>query len=130
MLDLATGRLAYANGGHNPALIRHADATVTTLGLGDGLALAVVEDFPFDEGEVALAPGDTLVLYTDGVTEAFDLKNEAFGDQRLRMVVEAGQGQTAAETMAAVFEAVDSFVGDAPPSDDTTVLTLRYRGLN
>ncbi len=129
MLDLATGRLAYANGGHNPALIRHADGAVTTLGLGDGLALAVVEDFPFDEGEVTLAPGDTFVLYTDGVTEAFDLKNEAFGDQRLRTVVEAGTGQTAAETMAAVFEAVDSFVGDAPPSDDTTVLTLRYRGL-
>jgi sigma-B regulation protein RsbU (phosphoserine phosphatase) len=130
MLDLATGRLAYANGGHNPALIRHVDGTVTALGLGDGLALAVVEDFPFDEGEVTLAPGDTLVLYTDGVTEAFDLRNEAFGDQRLRTVVEAGAGQTAAETMAAVFEAVDSFVGDAPPSDDTTVLTLRYRGVS
>lgn len=128
MLDLETGRLAYANGGHNPALLRRADGELTTLGLGDGLALAVVEDFPFDEGEAQLAPGDTLVLYTDGVTEAFDLQNEAFGDPRLRMVIEASADRNAADTLAMVFEAVDAFVGDAPPSDDTTVLTLRYRG--
>jgi sigma-B regulation protein RsbU (phosphoserine phosphatase) len=130
MLDLATGRLAYANGGHNPALICRADGTVATLGLGDGLALAVVEDFPFDEGEAILNPGDTLVLYTDGVTEAFDIADEAFGDPRLRAVVEGSAGRTAAATMTAVFDAVDTFVGDAPPSDDTTVLALRYRGVS
>lgn len=129
MLDLATGRLAYANGGHNPALIRHADGTVSTIGLGDGLALAVIEDFPFDEGEVTLGPGATLVLYTDGVTEAFDIADVAFGDPRLRAVVEETAGRTAAETLAAIFGAVDAFVGDAPQSDDTTVLTLRYRGV-
>lgn len=128
MLDLATGRLTYANGGHNPALIRHADGQVSTIGMGDGLALAVVEDFPFDEGELTLQPGDTLVLYTDGVTEAFDIDDQPFGDGRLKIVVEQTAGCTAAETMSALFEAVDSFVGDAPPSDDTTVLTLRYRG--
>ena len=126
--DPPTGRLSYANGGHNLPVIFHADGSSTVLLYTQGLALAVLSGVDFEEGEVTLAPGDTLVLYTDGVTEAMDIEKEEFGMERLRAVFAGGQPESAETANEAVFAAVREFVGDAPQSDDITCLTLKRGG--
>ena len=126
--DLASGRLSYANGGHNLPVIFHADGSSTVLPYTQGLALAVLSGVDFEEGEITLAPGDTLVLYTDGVTEAMDMKKEEFGMERLRAVFAGGAPQSAEAASEAVFAAVREFVGEAPQSDDITCLTLKRGG--
>ncbi len=123
--DPATGHLSYANGGHNLPVIFHADGSSTVLEYTEGLALAVLPGMEFVEGELTLEPGDTLVLYTDGVTEAMDAANEEFGMERLRAVFAGGGPQGAEAANEAVFAAVREFVSGAPQSDDITCLTLR-----
>ena len=121
----ATGHLSYANGGHNLPVIFHGDGSSTVLPYTEGLALAVLSGVEFVEGELTLAPGDTLVLYTDGVTEAMDAANEEFGMERLQAVFTGGAPQSAEAANEAVFAAVREFVNGAPQSDDITCLTLR-----
>ena len=121
----ATGHLSYANGGHNLPVIFHSDGSSTVLPYTEGLALAVLSGVEFVEGELTLAPGDTLVLYTDGVTEAMDAVNEEFGMARLQAVFTGGAPQGAEAANEAVFAAVREFVSGAPQSDDITCLTLR-----
>ena len=121
----ANGRFWYANGGHNLPVIFHPDGSSTVLPYTQGLALGALPGVDYEEGEITLAPGDTVVLYTDGVTEAMDLEKEEFGMERLRALF-AGEGPTSAESANdAVFAAVREFVGEAPQSDDITCLTLR-----
>ncbi len=121
----ATGHLSYANGGHNLPVIFHSDGSSTVLPYTEGLALAVLSGVEFVEGELTLAPGDTLVLYTDGVTEAMDAVNEEFGMARLQAVFTGGAPQGAEAANEAVFAAVREFVSGAPQSDDITCLTPR-----
>ncbi len=124
----ATGHLSYANGGHNLPVVFHSDGSCTVLPYTEGLALAVLSGVEFVEGELTLAPGDTLVLYTDGVTEAMDAENEEFGMQRLQAAFAGGAPQSAEAANEKVFAAVREFVAGAPQSDDITCLTLRRRG--
>ena len=124
----ANGRFWYANGGHNLPVIFHADGSTTVLPYTQGLALGVLTDVDYEEGEITLAPGDTVVLYTDGVTEAMDLEKEEFGMERLQALFAGGGPQSAEAANNAVFAAVREFVGEAPQSDDITCLTLRRRG--
>ena len=121
----STGELTYASGGHDAPLVVHADGSSTSLPLTGGIALGVVPDFPFRQKTVTLSPGDTVVLYTDGVTEAVDGTGEQFGIERLREVFAAAPPKDSREANRAVFDAVHSFAGDTPVSDDVTCLTLR-----
>ena len=122
--DPASGELSYANGGHNSPLIVHADGTSDLLPLTGGIALGVVPDFEYEQNTVTLLPGDTLVLYTDGVTEAMNVDGEEFGTQRLQEVFVGPNSKNGQEASQAVFQAVSSFAGDTPQSDDITCLTL------
>ena len=122
--DPASGELSYANGGHNSPLIVHADGTSGLLPLTGGIALGVVPDFEYEQNTVTLLPGDTLVLYTDGVTEAMNVDGEEFGTQRLQEVFVGPNSKNGQEASQAVFQAVSSFAGDTPQSDDITCLTL------
>jgi sigma-B regulation protein RsbU (phosphoserine phosphatase) len=79
---------------------------------------------------VSLAPGDLVVLYTDGVTEAFDDKGNQFGTQRLREVFAGTPPKGVREANLAVFQAVEAFAGETPQSDDITCLTLLYGGMD
>ena len=85
-------------------------------------------DLDYREGTVDLAPGDAVVFYTDGVTEAENDKSELFGVERLRYVFEDSPPRDAENASMAVFEAVNSFAGDTPQSDDVTCLTLYRAG--
>ena len=122
--DPASGELTYTNGGHNSPLIVHADGKSELLPLTDGIALGLVPDLEYREGSLTLSPGDTIVLYTDGVTEAMNGEDVEFGNDRLREIFTAGPPANAEEANMGVLHAVDTFVVGTPQSDDITCLTL------
>ncbi len=124
--DPSSGELTYANGGHNSPLLVHSDGTSTLLPLTDGIALGIVPDLQYRQHTVTLSPGDMLVFYTDGVTEAMNGEEEQFGLERLQELFAATPPQDPEKANLAVFTAVNSFVGDTPQSDDITCLTF-YR---
>ena len=122
--DPETGELSYANGGHNTPVVVHADGSSTLLPLTGGIALGVVPDLDYDQGSVTLTPGDTVVLYTDGVTEAMNEEHEEFGTERLCEIFAGMNPNDSEELNMKVFEAVHDFAGDTAQSDDITCLTL------
>jgi sigma-B regulation protein RsbU (phosphoserine phosphatase) len=122
--DPETGRLTYANGGHNPPLIVHSDNSSTLLPPTDGLALGLIPDYEYQQRTVTVAPGEALVLYTDGVTEAMNADEEEFGVERLQDIFKQSNPHEAHAITRLIFDAVDTFAGDTPQSDDVTCLTL------
>jgi len=125
VLRVGDGALALASAGHEPPLLLGADGQRALLPVPTTapLGVDVADDYPVWTGR--LAPGDTLLLYTDGVTEAFDMANEAFGEAGLLAAAAASNDPRAA--CAAVLAAVQAHAGAAPQSDDITVLAIRYR---
>ena len=122
--DPDTRELTYANGGHNAPLVVHKDGSSTLLPMTGGIALGIFPDFDFEQSTVTLSPGDTVVLYTDGVTEAMDVEGEQFGLDPLCKHFEANPPQDPEKATTVVFEAVNEFAGEAPQSDDITCLVL------
>jgi sigma-B regulation protein RsbU (phosphoserine phosphatase) len=93
------------------------------------MALAFLDDFPFSTGEIQLYPGDTLLLYSDGVNEAMNINNKLFTAERIQETLESLRPGESAEVVAkAVIQNVAEFVGQAPQSDDITILVVRYAG--
>ena len=123
--DPETGEFAYANGGHNTPLVVHTDGSSTVIPPTGGIALGVVPDFSYEESAIFLQPGDRVVLYTDGVTEAENDHGDQFELERLCEIFTNGTPMDAHATNEAVFAAVEAFAGDAPQFDDVTCLTLR-----
>ncbi len=123
ILDPATGTLTYCNAGHNPPYLLSAQNrdTVQTLPK-TGMVLGVVEDASWEQETVHLAPGDVLVLYTDGVTDAEDEQGSFFGRERLLEIVQANLGRSAQDIQDALIAAVHQFMGDAPQFDDITLV--------
>ncbi len=127
VLDLRTGRLDFVNAGHNLPYLRHADGGVEGVGRMGDIPLAVMEGFEFAEDHCQLQPGDLLLLYTDGVTEAFNMAEEAYGEARLEAVLaELPSQASCAEALKTVTGSVSRFIGEAPPSDDLTMLALKW----
>ena len=122
------GSLTYANGGHNPPLLVHADGTSMELPTTDGVALGVMPGMKYEQNTITVEPTDTVVFYTDGVSEAMNAAGEEFGMQRLADVFSAQPPESAEATNQAVFEAVHAFAADTPQSDDITCVTLRRHG--
>ncbi len=120
-----SGSLTYSIAGHDPPLLLSADGTVTELPLTKGVALGIAPDVVYSQEMVNLEPGDAVVLFTDGVTEAMNADNQQFGMSRLKEVFDDRQPKSAMAANEAVFENVRKFAGDAPQSDDITCLTLR-----
>ena len=121
----SNGLLNYANGGHNPPIIVHPDGSSTLLPTTGGIALGVAPNFQYEESSVILDPGDTIVLYTDGVTEAMNAEGEEFSLDRLRDLFTNVPPRNPKETNTAIFDAVSAFAGDTPQSDDITCLACR-----
>lgn len=127
VLDPATGLLRYANAGHNPPRVVGA-AGQCALGGADGIALGVVEDFVFEDRARRLAPGETLVLFTDGVTEADRADGTLFGDDRLSDALVAGAGAAPSALVGQIAAAVAGFAAGCPQADDITLLCLAFAG--
>jgi sigma-B regulation protein RsbU (phosphoserine phosphatase) len=124
ILNPETGRLTYANGGHNrPLLIQSATGEVLELS-ARGIILGQFREVNLEEDTVAFAPGDVLILYTDGVTEAIDSQEQPFGEERLKAILASNAGGRAEQIVAAIAEAVRSFVGSELQADDFTILAV------
>ena len=123
VFDPATGALTYANGGHNPTLLRRADGHVETLSGIRNLVLGVMPS-TFEERTEQLCPGDSLVFYTDGVTEAFNHEGLMFGEERLHDMVRLHGSTDAQALVSVIFDSVVDFAGTAPQSDDITLAAL------
>ena len=122
--DPASGAFTYANGGHNSPLLVRADGSSELLPLTDGLALGVMPGYHYGQHSITIEPGSTLVLYTDGVTEAMNDVKEEFGVERLQAIFAGAPPGDSGASSQAVFDAVHAFAGDTPQSDDVTCLTL------
>ena len=125
ILDPASGELTYCNGGHNPPYLFDSanEGSVRILG-NTGAALGVTDDVTWQRKTVLILPGNALVLYTDGVTEAMADDGTFYGVDRLLEVARAHQGSTAQNIQQAVLASMQAFTGDAPQPDDVTLMVV------
>lgn len=125
ILNPDRGVLSFANGGHNPPLLFGAGSSKVTFLEARGMALGVMPGIELERHEITLRPGDLVLFYTDGVTDALNHEVDEFGLQRLCRVVEAHQTESAADVIHAINQAVAAFVGDTPQFDDFTLVVLK-----
>jgi sigma-B regulation protein RsbU (phosphoserine phosphatase) len=126
-LDIRSGELRYANGGGGSPFLWRAGQW-ERLALPRGLVVGAIEGFPYDAARTRLGAGDTLFVFTDGVTEAANAQGELFSEGRLKSLLEATGGAPAADLVSVVRKEVRRFVGSSLPSDDLTVMAVRYGG--
>ena len=124
-LDADTGRLIYSNAGHNPPLWLKVNSGECQPLSSHGIILGAFPGIELEDQRVDIAPGDLLVFYTDGVTEAIDSNQKEFGLGRLQAAVEAHTDASAQQILEAVVNAVDAYTGEAPPFDDLTMVVVR-----
>lgn len=120
IFDRATGEISCVNAGHNPPLIKRADGSVEWVRSRGGLALAAMRGVPYQKHVCRLGPGDSIFLYTDGVTEAMNADGELYGENRLETMLK----QTSRRFVTEVEGAVSSFADGTVQSDDITMLAL------
>ncbi len=120
-----TGRLTYSNGGHDAPMLVRPDGSSELLPLTGGVALGIAPDIEYPSHTVQLEPGDTVMLYTDGITEAMNGDGEQFGVERMHEVFAESPPENSEQALKAMFDAVRNFVGDTPQSDDITCLVVR-----
>jgi phosphoserine phosphatase RsbU/P len=123
-LDPPSGRVSYVNAGHNPPLLVRADGRVESLGDG-GMVLGLLEITPYEQGVTELAPGDTLIVFSDGVTETFSPGDEEFGDARVGEIVRQHPGLDAAALQAEILRELEVFSGGQKATDDRTLIVLK-----
>ena len=127
-IELSTGLVRFANAGHNPPLVRHADGKFEYLRSRAGFVLAGMDGVNYKSQELQLERGDIVFLYTDGVTEATDANKELYGEDRLLSAINSREFESMEELCRFIKADVDTFVGDAPQFDDITMVALKYIG--
>lgn len=129
ILNMKNGELEYANAGHNPPyILKNSGTTVEKLESTGDIILGCFEDQTFTSKKVKLDHGDSILLFTDGVTEAFNKHEEAFGEERLENLLSAMHSLTASNVINAIVTDVNNFSHGVPQSDDITLLSLKYLG--
>lgn len=126
ILTISSGEISYSNGGHNLPYILRKDGSVEMLPRMAGMALGVMEDIPYPSSRLKLDPGDSLVMYTDGVTEAMNQAGELLGEERLKKALTGLTGQTAREEVGIILDSTRGFARGAQQSDDITIVVLQY----
>lgn len=126
ILNHRTGELDYTNGGHNPAyILRGKNGELERLGRFPNLVVGGFEDFSYKSESAQLNPGDSLFLYTDGITEAFDAKEQPFGDERLEDSLVELYHDDAKTIIEGVYADLGDFIGDTTQSDDITMVVVK-----
>lgn len=128
ILNVRTGEISYSNAGHNFPYIFRKNGSVEMVTAANTVALGCMEDIPYNTGQLVLLPGDALVLYTDGVSEAMDKNQAFFTEARLETAICKSEPSAARGIVNQVMEDIDGFVAGAPQSDDITLLVLTYIG--
>lgn len=124
ILNPRTGEIVYSNAGHNPPLLVHPDGEIETL-TGGGLILGLFPQARYESHTVSMRPGDVLVLFSDGVTEAMNPQDEEFEESRLIEVLRANRHRSASEIVEAITRSVSTFIAGAPAADDLTLVVVR-----
>jgi serine phosphatase RsbU (regulator of sigma subunit) len=125
VLETNTGLLTYANGGHNyPLIYETATGQVRSL-RAQGIVLGIIPQPQFEQQSMTMRPGDVLLLYTDGVTEAMNPQRELFGDDRLAAVLRANHHRGPQEILNAVLTEVTAFAGGQSQADDITMVVIK-----
>ena len=130
LLDLNTGDFTYVNAGHNAPLLRRKGGNYEYLQMNPGFVLAGLDGMQYESSHLELGEGDTLFLYTDGVTEALDPNEELFGEDRLRDALndDGGRDLQVSKLLPYVRSALEEFARGAEQADDITMLGITYRG--
>ena len=128
VLELSSGTMTYVNAGHNPPLLKRADGPFEYLRERTGFVLAGMEGVKYRQNALSIRPGDRLLLYTDGVTEAMTPGQELYGENRLRAFMNSHAGSATESVLRALREDIDAFAGSAPQFDDITMLLLDFKG--
>jgi serine phosphatase RsbU (regulator of sigma subunit) len=123
-LDTRDGRLVYANAGHDWPLMLHGDSGDIEQLKTSGFVLGAFPDIRLEEGTAEVKPGDKLVFYTDGITEARNSEGYLFGEERLSELLAQNPGCSAQQLLDLIVESVERFIGDTPRSDDLTLLVV------
>jgi phosphoserine phosphatase RsbU/P len=126
VLDTSTGVVEYVDAGHEPPIVISADGRPRVIEKQSGLALGFLPAYTYAAGRIELEPGDTLVFYTDGFSEAMNAGRELFGIERMVAALANSQRDTVEHLGNGLLGSVHRFVGDAPQSDDLTLLIIRY----
>jgi len=127
ILNTQTGEVDYVNAGHNPPYILSSNG-ISKVEMTNGLALGVLDDFIFESKKIQLKKGDQLLLYTDGVVEAFNLEETAYGEERFENFLNYSLNLPIEKIIKDSFHDVCGFVDGAPQSDDITLLGLTFKG--
>ncbi|MCB0851739.1 MAG: SpoIIE family protein phosphatase, partial [Bacteroidetes bacterium] len=125
VLNIRTGLLQYVNGGHNPPFVSLEGGVYYALDVNKSPLVGIMENARFEVGEIQLQPGDSLLLYTDGITEAMNSQSLMFDMERTQSVLNGRQYESMKEMVQALEEAIEAFVGEAPQHDDFTIMGLR-----
>jgi phosphoserine phosphatase RsbU/P len=128
ILNLENGEVLYANGGHNPPLLIRKDGEVSYLEQSGGLVLGALEGIIYQGERLVLGPGESLFLYTDGVTEAMNAQEEMFSEVRLQRELVLRNQESVQEMIRGVMKEITHFTEGVSQSDDITMLVLRYQG--
>lgn len=128
VLDLRTGELEYISAGHNPPLLSRGGGKYAYLETPSTLVLGGLEDYPYPSSHIKFEPGDMLFLYTDGVTEAMNDRDELFSEDRMFQVMDRLRGKDVRSVIRGVRGEIDAFVQGTPASDDVTMLILTLTG--
>jgi len=128
VLNLKTGRVAYSNAGHNPPLLLKRNRPPAWLALPPGLVLGGLDAAHYTTAEIILDPGDMLLLYTDGVTEAMDTRRQLYSEQRLITVAAEASRTSPRNMVSCILDSVQRHSAGEPQSDDITILSVLYKG--
>jgi sigma-B regulation protein RsbU (phosphoserine phosphatase) len=126
ILEINTGKLSYCNAGHNPPYIVHSEGNIERLKLTGNTVLGVLEGLTYNTFETELKAGDSLFLYTDGVTESMDVQNNLFGDNALEELLAKCTKFSPMEIISEVRAALDAHAQGAIQSDDITMLSVKF----
>jgi serine phosphatase RsbU (regulator of sigma subunit)/pSer/pThr/pTyr-binding forkhead associated (FHA) protein len=125
VLDLETGEMRIANAGHMPVMIRKTDGSIEEFGEESvGVPIGVIDEFPYDVLSRTIEKGETCVIYTDGVSEAMNPASDLYGVDRLRELMQAGQGGHADELGKTILADVRKFADGRPQNDDITIMVF------
>ena len=126
MLNITTGRLTYTNAGHTPTLIKSKEGEIKMLTEVHGPVVGVTEDFAYEEAHIELKAGESILTYTDGVTEAHNTKNEMYSEEKLMEFLKDHPLETSKEFLNDLYKDLRKFEAGREPFDDTTALCLKY----
>lgn len=127
ILNTQTGEVDYVNAGHNPPYILSSNG-ISKVEMTNGLPLGVIDDFNFESKKIQLKKGDQILLYTDGVVEAFNLEETAYGEEKFENFLNQSLLHSVETIIKKSFTELNEFAGGAPQSDDITLLGITYKG--